>query len=97
MSAITTRTRKNVSSRRPRAFEAPVSAQVQPSLIRLRAYEIYCGRNGGPGNPLSDWIQAERELQAGSPAEGPGGQDGTPGRSEAGSPLNEDAVPELAD
>jgi hypothetical protein len=32
--------------------------------IRARAYEIYRARNGGPGDPASDWAQAERELQA---------------------------------
>ncbi len=30
--------------------------------IRARAYEIYLRRNNGPGDALSDWIQAEREL-----------------------------------
>ena len=30
--------------------------------IRQRAYEIYLSREGGPGNELEDWLQAEREL-----------------------------------
>jgi hypothetical protein len=30
--------------------------------IELRAYEIYLERNGAPGNPLEDWVRAEREL-----------------------------------
>jgi len=30
--------------------------------IALRAYEIYLERNGAPGNPLEDWVRAEREL-----------------------------------
>ena len=30
--------------------------------IELRAYEIYLERNGAPGNPLEDWIRAEREV-----------------------------------
>jgi hypothetical protein len=34
--------------------------------IALRAYQIYLERNGAPGNPLEDWLRAEREL-----AEGP--------------------------
>jgi hypothetical protein len=34
--------------------------------IALRAYHIYLERSGAPGNPLEDWIRAEREL-----AEGP--------------------------
>lgn len=31
--------------------------------IRCRAYCIYCARNGGPGDDLSDWLSAERELR----------------------------------
>jgi Protein of unknown function (DUF2934) len=34
-----------------------------PEQIQTRAYEIYLERHGAPGDPLSDWIQAERELQ----------------------------------
>jgi hypothetical protein len=30
--------------------------------IALRAYEFYLERNGAPGNPLEDWVRAEREL-----------------------------------
>ncbi len=30
--------------------------------IQLRAYEIYLERNGAPGNPLEDWVRAEREV-----------------------------------
>lgn len=30
--------------------------------IALRAYEIYLSRNGAPGDPLADWLQAEQEL-----------------------------------
>ena len=32
--------------------------------IRQRAYDIYLSRNGGPGDALNDWLQAERELLA---------------------------------
>jgi hypothetical protein len=35
--------------------------------IQQRAYEIYLQRQGAPGNPLQDWIQAERELLANPP------------------------------
>jgi hypothetical protein len=31
--------------------------------IRVRAYEIYLRRKGGPGDAHSDWVQAERELR----------------------------------
>jgi hypothetical protein len=31
--------------------------------IEGRAYEIYLSRNGAPGDPVADWLQAERELR----------------------------------
>ncbi len=31
--------------------------------IRERAYYIYLGRSGANGDPVSDWLQAERELR----------------------------------
>jgi hypothetical protein len=36
--------------------------------VRARAYAIYQGRvsTGAPGDATSDWIQAERELEAAS-------------------------------
>lgn len=34
--------------------------------IALRAYQIYLERNGAPGNPLEDWVRAERELAEGA-------------------------------
>jgi len=33
-----------------------------PEEIALRAYHIYLGRAGTPGNELEDWIAAERQL-----------------------------------
>ena len=32
--------------------------------IQVRAYELYLERRGAPGNPLEDWVQAEREVGA---------------------------------
>jgi hypothetical protein len=32
--------------------------------IRERAYYIYLARGGVNGDPVSDWLQAERELRA---------------------------------
>lgn len=39
---------------------------VTPEAIRARAYEIYMSRRGSgvPGDPLSDWLQAECEIRA---------------------------------
>jgi hypothetical protein len=31
--------------------------------IRARAYEIYLERRDAPGDAMSDWLQAEAELQ----------------------------------
>lgn len=31
-------------------------------LVRKRAFEIYLSREGGPGDALGDWLQAEREI-----------------------------------
>ena len=32
--------------------------------VRQRAYEIYLARNDRPGDPVADWLQAERELRS---------------------------------
>ncbi|HZP46710.1 MAG TPA: DUF2934 domain-containing protein [Candidatus Binataceae bacterium] len=39
---------------------------VQPTVeqIRERAYELFLRRDGAPGDALSDWLDAERELRA---------------------------------
>jgi hypothetical protein len=31
--------------------------------VQARAYKIFLARNGAPGDPESDWLQAERELR----------------------------------
>lgn len=36
----------------------------QTAEIERRAYEIYLSRNHAPGDPVADWLQAERELRA---------------------------------
>ena len=35
--------------------------------IRVRAYEIFLRRAGGPGNDLEDWLAAERALRTATP------------------------------
>jgi Protein of unknown function (DUF2934) len=43
--------------------KSPSAKKVSPERkIELRAYEIYLERNGAPGNPLEDWVRAEREI-----------------------------------
>ena len=42
-----------------------VSGGFEPTFEQIgkRAYEIYLGRGGAPGDAMSDWLQAERELR----------------------------------
>jgi Protein of unknown function (DUF2934) len=43
--------------------KSPAAKKLSPQeKIAQRAYEIYLERNGAPGNPLEDWVRAEREL-----------------------------------
>lgn len=54
------RTNGNGSSTKTKS---PAAQKVSPERkIELRAYEIYLERNGAPGNPLEDWVRAEREI-----------------------------------
>ena len=46
----------------PLQIEAAAPA-IPVDVIRLRAYEIYLRRSGGPGDELSDWLQAEFEVR----------------------------------
>ncbi len=43
---------------------AAVVANITPEQIRARAYEIFVARGNRPGDSLSDWCQAERELRS---------------------------------
>lgn len=40
----------------------PIRPTITEDAIRQRAYEIYSRRDGTPGDEVSDWLQAEREL-----------------------------------
>lgn len=31
--------------------------------IRRRAFELFLSRSGGPGDALSDWLEAERQVR----------------------------------
>ena len=53
-----------VKARAPRAAKTTEAAtMVNESAIATRAYEIFKSRNGEPGDPISDWLQAEHELR----------------------------------
>lgn len=56
------RTNGNGSSPRTKSKSAPKLST--HDKIARRAYEIYLERNGAPGNPLEDWVRAEREVLA---------------------------------
>ena len=45
----------------PRAPKAASAVRPADEIIRVRAYEIYLHR-GHPGDPMEDWLRAEREL-----------------------------------
>lgn len=68
MSTITTASRKSGAHTRP---VPAATTETTPDLVRRRAYEIFEARRGGPGDHLSDWLQAERELR-GAPRATPG-------------------------
>ena len=48
----------------PEADEASESTSTQPTdeEIAVRAYHIYLERGEAEGDPINDWLQAEREL-----------------------------------
>jgi Protein of unknown function (DUF2934) len=60
----------NVPAAATRAPGATVSAAANGNgngaptaeIIRVRAYEIFMARGGYPGDELSDWLAAEREI-----------------------------------
>jgi Protein of unknown function (DUF2934) len=59
-----TRAVSTAATPRTRAQRAPkASTTVRPDddMIRERAYEIYL-RRGHHGDPMEDWLRAEREL-----------------------------------
>lgn len=47
------------------AARKPRKATSQPTNdeIALRAYHIYLKRGSTPGDPMEDWLRAERELK----------------------------------
>ncbi len=53
----------------PRAVATPLATspvgKITYEQIAARAYEVYLKRGFGPGDALSDWLEAERQLKAG--------------------------------
>jgi hypothetical protein len=60
---MTTQTRKTTQrSTGRRATKSSSDPEIPEERIRMRAYEIYLARGDGAGDAVSDWHQAEREL-----------------------------------
>ena len=32
-------------------------------MVRVRAYDLYCSRNSGSGDEMSDWVKAEQLVR----------------------------------
>ena len=62
--AKTARSKEDPSSATPDLDPLVESPRTEPTQdeIALRAYHIYLEREGAEGDPLEDWLQAEREL-----------------------------------
>ena len=64
-SAVKSKARKAAMSAAPAAIPGlPAGTQLAPEVIALRAYFIAEQRHaeGKPGDSLSDWLEAERQL-----------------------------------
>jgi len=59
--AVMNVTKRPASSQKTQHSAAPLENLQEE--IRKRAEEISKRRNGGPGDQLSDWLQAEKELK----------------------------------
>ena len=52
----------SLATRRRVKRTSPELNMPSPEHIRVRAYYLYLERNGCGGDPLVDWLRAEREL-----------------------------------
>lgn len=66
MSTITATKSRSNSSARPPAPKASAIIESKSDRIRRRAYEIFLARHEGPGDHVSDWLQAEQEVNGSS-------------------------------
>lgn len=48
----------------PKTKKAAAKIKPTQDQIAARAYEIYLERGATPGDPMQDWLRAERELSA---------------------------------
>jgi DUF2934 family protein len=76
-SAVETGSRRKRTVRRSPSADTPAMATstAEPTArdrqreqdIRLRAYFLFLERNGQPGDPVADWLRAERESPMDQP------------------------------
>jgi hypothetical protein len=62
MATRSTKKKTEPSETTERALTAPLSAAELHSRITSRAHEVFLARKGAPGDELSDWLTAEREV-----------------------------------
>jgi hypothetical protein len=62
MATRSTKKRTEADETTERALAAPLSAAELHARITARAHEVFLERNGAPGDELSDWLTAEREV-----------------------------------
>jgi hypothetical protein len=62
-SSTRTRLRRQTATRKAQADAAADPVSVTREQIAIRAYEIYISRQSAEEGAMSDWLQAERELQ----------------------------------
>ena len=57
--------KKTTTVKKKGADPAPPNVNLEDFMeeIRARANEIFIKRAGGPGDDLSDWLQAEKEIK----------------------------------
>ena len=48
----------------PKSRKTASKSKPTQDQIAARAYEIYLERGATPGDPMQDWLQAERDLSA---------------------------------
>jgi hypothetical protein len=67
MASKTRRTRRGLEPRKtaPELVDPGSLHSTTEQEIRRRAYEIFLERGAEPGQELSDWLQAEREIRNG--------------------------------
>jgi hypothetical protein len=65
MAKATKQADKPTAKRSARSATNGTSQRPTEERIRELAYQFYLERAGRPGDPLNDWLRAEREVVAG--------------------------------